>query len=166
MPFAKSSLWRHERFYGRPRQEWKERAVSYLAHRSGDTAWLTNEIAKLKAPGPDKSSPEDWLSESLILMRSGEWLAYTNICAKQDARIHDLFLARGSDGKWYYSTYHFCVSMIVLRMGSETEGQPESLTKFARSYFLREFDGHSNDCLNETWNPREHRPVSAGVERN
>ena len=85
----------------------------------------------------------------MILMRKGEWLAYTNVCRKQDRHIYDLFLARGSDGRWYYSTYHFCIGMIVLRM----EEQPEDLAEFARTYFLRTFDGRSDDCLQKTWPP-------------
>jgi hypothetical protein len=82
--------------------------------------------------------------------RNGEWLAYTNVCRKEDRHIHDLFLARGSDGRWYYSTYHFCIGMIVLRM---EEQQPEDLAGFAKTYFLRTFDGQSDDCLQKTWPP-------------
>lgn len=50
-----------------------------------------------------------------------------------------------------YSTYHFCIDMIVLR-GDE---QSEDLAGFAKTYHLRSFDGHSDECLQKTW-PPEH----------
>ena len=59
---------------------------------------------------------------------------------------------RGSDGKWYYSTYHFCVEMIVLR---DMLDQPENLAKFRNECALREFDGHSDACLETTWPSRK-----------
>lgn len=80
-------------------------------------------------------------------MRNGDWLAYANICHKQDGRIRDLFLGRGSDGRWYYSTFHFCNQMIVLKM----EEQSTNLVEFAKTYYLREFDGRSDECLQKTW---------------
>ena len=49
-------------------------------------------------------------------------------------------------------TYHFCIDMIVLR-GDE---QSEDLAGFAMTYFLRSFDGHSDECLRETWPRRTH----------
>jgi len=82
-------------------------------------------------------------------MRNGDWLAYANICQKEDHRIRDLFLGRGSDGRWYYSTYHFCIGMVVLKM----EEQSDDLAGFAKTYYLRPFDGHSDKCLQETWPP-------------
>ena len=41
--------------------------------------------------------------------------------------------------------------MIVLR-GDE---QSEDLAGFAKTYHLRSFDGHSDECLQKTW-PPEH----------
>lgn len=108
-------------------------------------------MAELKKKGTDDSSDSDgWLSERLIVMRNGDWLAYTNICRKQDQHIYDLFLARGSDGQWYYSTYHFCIGMVALRMEEE---QPDDLAGFAKTYYLRTFDGQSDECLQKTWPP-------------
>ena len=82
-------------------------------------------------------------------MRNGDWLAYANICQKEDSRIQDLFLGRGSDGRCYYSTYHFCKGMIGLKM----EEQADDLVEFAKTYCLRQFDGHSDECLQKTWPP-------------
>jgi hypothetical protein len=132
------------------RQAWKEMAIAEISSRVADPAWEGREMAELKkrATGDARES-EGWLSERLIVMRNGEWLAYANVCRKENSGIHDLVLGRGSDGRWYYSTYHFCKGMIVLRM----EDESESLATFARDYYLRPFDGHSDECLQKTWPP-------------
>ena len=89
-----------------------------------------------------------WLTDKLILMKSGEWLVYKSHCSKEEPHIvRDIFLAKGSDGKWYYSTFHFCVGMCVLRM---EETQPPNLSAFVHEYNLREFDGHSDESLRLT----------------
>jgi len=129
------------------RREWKQKSIAEISARVADPAWPSNELARLSAARSDQD--ESWLSDHMILMRNGDWLAYAGICHKQDRRIHDFFLARGSDGQWYYSTYHFCVGMAVLRV----EEQPQDLAGFARTYFLRTFDGKSDDCLQKTWPP-------------
>ncbi len=132
------------------RRDWKQKSIAEIAARIADPAWPTNEFVLLKAQSTGEPSREaSWLSDRIIVTRTREWLAYANICQKQDRRVHDLFLARGSDGRWYYSTYHFCIGMVVLRM----EEQPEDLAGFARSYFLQSFDGQSDDCLQKTWPP-------------
>lgn len=88
----------------------------------------------------------------LILMTNGEWMVYRSICRKENFWVRDLFLGRASDGRWYYSTYHFCINMCALgRMG---EGQPSSLADFAQTYYLKPFDGRSDECLQSTWPPR------------
>ena len=135
------------------RRAWKEKAVADIAFRVAGRAWATNEVAALRKTGSkDDTSYEDWLSDHMILMRNGAWLAYASVCQKRNHRIQDLFLARGSDGQWYYSTYHFCIDMIVLRM----EDQSEDLAGFAKKYYLRTFDGHSDECLQQTWPPSKH----------
>ncbi|MEI6234976.1 MAG: hypothetical protein WCT04_18120 [Planctomycetota bacterium] len=132
------------------RRAWKEQSIADITARVADPSWPTNEFARLKSQSTNAVSDADtWLSEHIIVTRKGEWLAFANSCQKQDGRIPDIFLARGSDGHWYYSTYHFCVGMMVLRM----EGQPEDLAAFAKTHFLQPFDGHSDDCLQKTWPP-------------
>jgi len=132
------------------RRAWKNQALADITTQVADSAGISNELAQLKmeTSGPTQGS-ERWFSPRLILMRNGEWLAYASVCHKAAPRISDLFLARGSDGQWYYSTYHFCVDMIVLRM----EEQPENLAAFVQAYSLRPFDGHSDACLQKTWPP-------------
>jgi hypothetical protein len=132
------------------RRAWKEKIIADIAARIADVSWPTNEFARLKPQRTNEPSEDaSWLSDQIILTRKGEWLAYANVCQKQNRRIHDLFIARGSDGRWYYSTYHFCIGMIVLRM----EEQPEDLAAFTKAYFLQTFDGESDDCLQKTWPP-------------
>jgi hypothetical protein len=140
---------------GTPRREWKDRALTKITRRSNDSTWLASEIATLKAKATkDQTDSDGWLSPHLILMTNGEWIVYANVCRKEDRHIHDLFLGRASDGKWYYSTFHFCIQMLVLKMGMIEEGGPGSVAKFAETYYLRAFDGHSDDCLHMTWPPK------------
>jgi hypothetical protein len=133
------------------RKEWKEQALPEIARRATDAAWVAAETASLKAKlAQDPSDDSTWFSDRLILMKNGEWISYASKCSKEDSRIHDIFVGRASDGKWYYSTYHFCVGMLELRV----EEQPDDLTHFIRDFFLREFDGRSDECLNLTWPPK------------
>jgi hypothetical protein len=134
----------------RARRAWKQKAIAEIAARVADPKRLGIELGRLNAQA--RANPDEeglWLSDRLMVMRKGDWLAYANICQKEDWRIHDLFLARGSDGQWYYSTYHFCIGMVVLRV----EEQPDSLAGFVKAHYLRPFDGRSDECLQKTWPP-------------
>lgn len=133
----------------RARREWKNSAITDISSRAGDPDWVKNELAGLAANGTDPYDPDTWLSPNLILMRNGDWLVYASVCHKRDRRIRDIFLARGSDGQWYYSTYHFCIGMINLTMND----QPQDLESFIKEYYLRTFDGQSDECLKKTWPP-------------
>jgi hypothetical protein len=139
----------------KPRREWKDRALAEITRRNNDSVWVAAEIAGLKARATkDQTDSDGWLSPHLILMTNGEWIAYANVCRKEDGHIHDLFLGRASDGKWYYSTFHFCIGMLVLKMEMVEEGEPGSVATFAKKYYLRAFDGHSDECLQITWPPK------------
>ena len=138
----------HGRLHAQARKEWKDAAIAGIERRAGDPAWLEKELAavkdKLEAEGEDEGG---WFTKDILLLKNGDWVAYAAQCSKEDARIHDIFIGHASDGKWYYSTYHFCIGMIVLRM----DGRPQSLAKFISECSLREFDGRSDECLNKTW---------------
>ena len=126
----------------RARKAWKEKSIAEIASLVANPAWVSDQIAAMrKHAGSGEDDSDGWLSDRLILMRNGDWLAYASICQKQDPRIRDLFLARGSDGRWYYSTYHFCIGMVVLKV----EEQPEDLPAFAKAHYLQPFDGHSDE---------------------
>lgn len=150
--YVRSRLSPHQRLYGKPRKEWKETALGTVARRATNMTWVATEIAKMRAD-PDKVGLW-WRSQKLLLMENREWIVYTNICIKQDSRIHDLFIGRGSEGKWYYSDFHFCIEMITL------EEQPKNLQDFVQTYSLREFDGRSNECLQATWDHKFHAPTA------
>jgi hypothetical protein len=130
------------------RKEWKGKAIVEIAKQTSDTGPILKEVEAMKTKPSLESEWDRWVSEDLIVMTNGEWMAYRNICAKEEGRIPDLLIGRGSDGKWYYSTYHFCIGMIVLKTMME---QPESLAKFRTDCFLQEFDGRSDECLKRTW---------------
>lgn len=140
-----------DRLRSTARKQWKDNAVAEIALWMSDPKWLAAETNTLAAKAAkDPSDSDAWLSERLILMKNGEWIAYASECSKKDRRIHDIFLGRASDGKWYYSSYHFCIGMLELKM----EEQPETLSSFAKDYFLRDFDGRSDVCLELTWPPK------------
>jgi hypothetical protein len=130
------------------RRAWKERALATIARKTADSGWLSGEIGRMRnSAARHELDSGPWLSKDIVLMKNGDWIVYANRCVKEDWRISDIFIGRGSDGKWYYSTYHFCVGMLALR----TEEQPANLAHFAETYFLREFDGRSDECLRRTW---------------
>lgn len=134
----------------KPRRAWKDNAIADIFQKSTDAGWIESQLAELNSRPPDAWPEVHWLSESLLLMKDGEYIVYCQCCSKQDSRIHDIFVGRGSDGKWYYTTYHFCIGMFVLTSMSR-HGQPASLADFVDTYYLREFDGRSAECLNKTW---------------
>lgn len=139
-----------DRLHARARKEWKERTIPEIARRVADTNWLASETTRLQARRGEEPDSAGWFTDRLILMTNGEWMVYGNKCSKEDRRIHDIFIGRGSDGKWYYSTFHFCIGMVTLEMWGQ---QPASLGQFVDTCFLREFDGFSDDCLRKTWPP-------------
>jgi hypothetical protein len=143
-----------DRRHASARKEWKSKAIPEIATKFGDSNWLASETRTLNAKGVAGTSDSgNWISDHLLLMKNGEWIVYASKCSKEDSRIHDIFIGRGSDGKWYFSTYHFCIGMVAL-MGDE---RPESLAKFVAVYYLSKFDGRSDDCLNRTWPPKRER---------
>jgi len=137
----------------RARRVWKEQALLQITQLANDPEWVSRELALLKSPqsgGDSRVIADGWLTDSMILMRSGEWLIYRNHCSKEALHgFSDIFLAKGSDGRWYYSTYHFCVKMVNLIMMQDGES-PKDIASFASDYFLQEFDGKSDECLQST----------------
>jgi hypothetical protein len=128
------SLRKPDPHHSAERRAWKDRAVT--------------EIKREAAVPPDAGTRDgEWLTAERIACADGSWLAYRSQCHKQDPKVHDIFIAKASDGRWYYSDYHFCIGALVL----ESNGQPESLEKFKSAYFLAEFDGSSDAALSPTW---------------
>lgn len=135
----------------RSRRAWKNEAVEKINQRLADPAWMRDATGR--GDGRSTTSPWKirWNQDEILTMQNGDWIVCQSICSKQDWRIKDLFIGRGSDGNWYYSTFHFCIGRTVLGM----DPQPESLAQFANAYWLAKFDGRSDDCLKVTWTGAE-----------
>ena len=119
------------------RRQWKNDALPVIANLAKDKSWREKEVEILAKPTEDEHViVKGWLTDKLILMENGEWLVYRSHCAKAKPHtVKDIFLAKGSDGNWYYSTFHFCVGMVGLR--GEQETQPPNLAMFVHEYNLR-----------------------------
>jgi hypothetical protein len=134
---------------------WKNRSIAEINAFTGDRDKLEASVATLEKErlrrdgGANTPLGAGWLSGDLILMKNGEWLAYRCANAHESPRISDHFIAKGSDGKWYYTSNHFCKGMLCLLQEMDFKAPP-SLAFFIRVYNLREFDGKSNDCLSPT----------------
>lgn len=132
------------------RKTWRDQAMASIAQKAGDPAWMKAETERIRslAPfhmiiGPNEPA---WMSRDLMLLADGSWLVHANICSKEDPKVRDLYLARGSDGRWYFSTMHFCAGMLV----ANAQGQPSSIKDFMDAYYVRTFDGTPDDCLEAT----------------
>ncbi len=110
-----------------PRRHWKEAAIPLVALWADDQNWRGQEIAILTNRTTDKRVlAGGWLTDRMILMASGEWLVYRSHCSKEAPHlVKDIFLAKGSDGKWCYSTFHFCIGMVAL-LGNKRLSPPTS----------------------------------------
>jgi len=134
------------RLQSKARKKWGDQAIADISRRVSNPLALTNEMAALRAASV-QAAEDWWIGTNILLMGDGKYLVYADINAKEEGRIHDLFIAYGSDDKWYYSTYHFCTGMVSIRVAE----QPASIRAFAETYFAREFDGTSDECLKKTW---------------
>ena len=125
------------------RKAWKDAALAAIRSDLEHGDYLKNKLTD-----PDTAwDPEGWYSADTILCRDGSWLACRSQCHKVDPNIHDIFVAFGSDGVWYYSDFHFCKGMMVLGMSGD---QPESIADMASTYSLVAFDGTSDEALKPT----------------
>ena len=130
---------------------WKDRAIEAIRAECD-----SEDNRRFVAPLPPDASREDrptdlpWVSDTRITMVNGESLVFRNICQKEDFRIPDLFICKGSDGHWYFSTFHFCIGMTVFRYAAAMDGRPASLHAFADQYALEPFDPTSEQCLRRT----------------
>jgi hypothetical protein len=133
------------------RRLWKDQAVERIAGLSQDTAWIQKQIHAMenKQGGLGRQAPEYyWMREDIIVMADKSWIVYRAVASKQDKRIDDIFIGRASNGKWYFTTFHFCRGMITLR---QAFGQAPDLAAFIRAYSLEEFDGRSDKALTNNW---------------
>lgn len=132
------------------RRNWKDDAIAAINRDLKNSGYLKERFGEVPKPMGDfeTASEEEWLTDDTIVCRDATWMAYRAETWKADPELrHDIFIAKASDGTWYYSDFHFCKGMMVLA-GDE---QPASLEDFRHRYFLEEFDGASDQALERTW---------------
>ena len=130
----------------RARADWKTAALARLAGLSLTNGDTRQELETFKA-SRGAGEHQMWAGDHILLMTNGEYLIYESRHGSNSGFPDHLFLAHGSDGRWLYSTYHFCNSMA----GARFDEPPGSIAEFARTYSAREFDGKSDVCLQHTW---------------
>ncbi|MEO5712322.1 MAG: hypothetical protein ABIT37_02450 [Luteolibacter sp.] len=130
----------------RSRADWMATNLPRLAALSPTNEDIKRELETLKASrGPGDS--QEWTGDHVLLMTNDEYLVYAFRHGFNNGFVDHLFLAHGSDGRWYYSTYHFCNHMV----GVISDNPPGSIAEFARTYSALPFDGKSDVCLQHTW---------------
>lgn len=106
---------------------------------------VRTELEAMKAERRE-SGETTWAGDRVLRMKNGEFIVYEYRHGRNDYFPPHLFLGRCSDGRWIYSSYHFCNSMSMI----EFDPIPNSIADFAKKYSAREFDGKSDECLNLT----------------
>lgn len=127
------------------RAEWKTATLAHLAEAELRDPFVQSELRSLTSD-PANTPIGSWAGQKVIKMTNGEHLVYDFRHGANIGYLDHLFLARGSNGRWYYSTYHFCNMLTGIRM----DNPPSSISDFASKYWLREFDGKSDICLEST----------------
>ena len=133
----------------RRRIAWKNAAAEEVARQSADRASVDDKVAQIAKAVTAPGGQDAWLGESVAVMRDGQWIVFRSACVHEHQLLGDIFLGKASDGRWYYSSFHFCCDMLVPRI----DGRPADLSEFRRRYALREFDGTSDDAIRPTWAP-------------
>ncbi len=129
------------------RRAWKDRAIREINNDLEDAEIYRVLAGELpRSQGERLSTDGNWLTRRAIAFRDDSWMVYRQQCHKADPKIYDIFIGRGSDGKWYYSDAHFCINAYVLN----SRGQPKSIGEFKQSFHLVEFDGRSDAALEST----------------
>ena len=134
----------------RLRRNWVRGTVPQIAQQAADQMWIDRTSAalmqKMALPSHENG---DWVGEQMAIMRNGERIIYRNECVHRHQILGDIFVGKASNGRPYYSSYHFCCEMVVPKM----EDQPADLASFVQKYYLREFDGKSDEAIKLTWTP-------------
>lgn len=130
----------------RARADWKAATLPRLAALSITNDQIHQELDELKADASPKMN-WGWAHDHVLLMTNGDFLIYAFRHGFNSGTVDHLFVAHGSDGRWWYSTYHFCNHMVGVR----SDDPPGSIAEFAKRYSVREFDGKSDECLRKTW---------------
>ena len=102
----------------------------------------------LKAKGTTNSLGRDWITDTALYTADGQLLAFKSRHGRSFVGDH-LFLAHSSDDRWFYSSYHFCNGMNMIR----GDDAPLSIEEFCSRYAVREFTLGSNIWSQTTWTP-------------
>jgi hypothetical protein len=129
----------------RPRAHWKSEALARLAKLSITNNTVRRELDELRLPKTEDTELA-WVHEHVLLMTNGESIIYEYRHGDNVYFPPHLFLGHCSDGRWLYSSFHFCISMGMVRF----DDPPGSTAEFAKRYSAREFDGKSDVCLKMT----------------
>jgi hypothetical protein len=90
---------------------------------------ISRDLETLKA-SRGAGEHQEWAGEHVLLMINGEYLTYASRHDFNSGFVDHLFLAHGSDGRWPYSTNHFCNEIA----GARFDEPPGSIAEFARTY--------------------------------
>src|SRR5437016_4620456 len=91
----------------RLRKNWKNQAVIEVARLAADRSWVSEQTATIQkevSAGPRGT----WVGDSIVIMRDGEWVVFQNECVHRHQLLGDIFVGKASNGRWYYSSFHFC----------------------------------------------------------
>src|SRR5258708_7295318 len=111
----------------RRRRTWAHDAVSGIDRLARDRSWVaeqTNGVKRQMSEMPRQQGA--WVGHQVAIMGDGEWIAFKNECVHRHALLGDIFIGKASNGRWYYSSFHFCCEMIVPQM----DEQPADLPTF------------------------------------
>ena len=143
-PFVALTQWYVPKVRREASVQFQRDAILEVIRLTANTGWIEEKLASI----PEiKWDDDHWFSQNLILMQNRDWIVYEAECTKSNWRVNDIFIGKGSDGRWYYTTYHFCVRMLEL----ECSGPSPDLSSFIDKYSLREFNGDSSADLPSTW---------------
>src|SRR5436309_571876 len=98
-----STRWRYERARG----SWKAATLPRLAGLSITNDEVSGELEALNG-AISRGDYRNWVGDHVLLMTNGECLIYAFRHGFNNGFVNHLFLAHSSDGRWLYSSYHFC----------------------------------------------------------
>jgi hypothetical protein len=128
------------------RARWKNVALAELTALTRTNEVIRQELDGLKQ-AQEVNGIRRWTGDHVLLMTNGEFIIYAYRHGANDGFPDHLFLGHCSDGRWLYSTFHFCNYMNMV----SGEDAPGSIVAFAKTYSARDFDGKSDECLKRTW---------------
>lgn len=90
-----------------------DNAITQVSQWTSNPSWIERERATLRERALKDPGHDIFIADHIVLMNNGDWIAYCQGCTKVDPTVGDVFIGRGSDGKWYYTECHFCIDMLV-----------------------------------------------------